>query len=325
DGLRTKPFIYIDGVNEHDAIGFELHTAHLDNDTLLDLIITNPYAQPHGYDQPQQGAVWIFLSSDFMNKQQIPDRQITINNASFTLFGESAKSKFGYSLQIIPPSCISHITSSPVLLISAPANQGKLYLFVIESQPRLIMTLQGVKNNDHFGQSFSIQPDKCWLAVGSPTQSIDWYGAVDIIPLNNLFNKNKLHLDRSDRSILISIHGDRIFERLGHSVQWTPQGDLVISAPLGKGKLLPLQLEKSEGYVYIVPANRIPSRPDPKIHYISTMSSIIYVAHNRLNRFGSQMNVLSSTSVSYLVISSPFTDMYDDVRLPGMLYVQQLK
>ncbi|CAF4690811.1 unnamed protein product, partial [Rotaria magnacalcarata] len=48
-------------------------------------------------------------------------------------------------------------------------------------------------------------------------------------------------------------------------------------------------------------------------------------AHNRLNRFGSQMNVLSSTSVSYLVISSPFTDMYDDVRLPGMLYVQQLK
>ncbi|CAF5143141.1 unnamed protein product, partial [Rotaria magnacalcarata] len=40
DGLRTKPFIYIDGVNEHDAIGFELHTAHLDNDTLLDLIIT---------------------------------------------------------------------------------------------------------------------------------------------------------------------------------------------------------------------------------------------------------------------------------------------
>ncbi|CAF4629780.1 unnamed protein product, partial [Rotaria magnacalcarata] len=81
DGLRTKPFIYIDGVNEHDAIGFELHTAHLDNDTLLDLIITSPYAQPHGYDQPQQGAVWIFLSSDFMNKQQIPDRQITINNA----------------------------------------------------------------------------------------------------------------------------------------------------------------------------------------------------------------------------------------------------
>jgi hypothetical protein len=36
------------------------------------------------------------------------------------------------------------------------------------------------------------------------------------------------------------------------------------------------------------------------------------------------MNVLSSTSVSYLVISSPFAALYDDVRLPGMLYFQQL-
>ncbi|CAF3996639.1 unnamed protein product, partial [Rotaria sp. Silwood1] len=111
----------------------------------------------------------------------------------------------------------------------------------------------------------------------------------------------------------------------GTNIQWTPEGDLVISAPLGKGKLLPLQLEKSEGFVYIVPANRIPTRPDPKIHYIKDMSSTIYVAHDRLNRFGTHMNVLSSKSISYLVISSPFTALYDDVRLPGMLYFQQLK
>ncbi|CAF2590613.1 unnamed protein product [Rotaria sp. Silwood2] len=325
DGLEIKPFLRIDGVNEHDAIGFELHTGHLDNDKLLDLIITSPYAQPHGYDQPQQGAVWIFLSSDFMNKQQISDRQLTINNASFTIYGEYPKSKFGYSLQIIPSSCMSHITSSPVILISAPANQGKLYFYAIESQPRLLFVMVNTENHAHFGQSFSVRNDKCWLAVSSPTQSNDWYGAVDIIPLMNIFNQQKLHLDLNDYPVLISIHGDRIFERLGTNIQWTPEGDLVISAPLGKGKILPLQLEKSEGFVYIVPGNRIPTRPDPKIHYISKMSSTIYVAQNRLNRFGTRMNVLSSESISYLVVSSPFTALYDDVRLPGMLYFQQLK
>jgi hypothetical protein len=325
DGLESKPFIRIDGVNEHDTIGFELHTAHLDNDTLLDLIITSPYAQPNGYDQPQQGAVWIFLSTNFTSKQQLSDRRFTINNASFTIVGESAKSKFGYSLQIIPPSCISHLTSSPALLISAPANQGKLYVYVIESQPRLILTIEGTQNGAQFGQSFSIRQDKCWLAVGSPTQSKDWYGSVDIIPLVNLFNQQKTHLDLSDVPILTSIHGDRIFERLGTNIQWTPEGDLSIAAPLGKQTTLPIQIENSEGHVYLVPANRIPSQPDPKVQYIDSISSIKYVAHNRVNRFGTRMNILSSTSVSYLVVSSPFTALSDDIRLPGMLYVQPLK
>jgi hypothetical protein len=320
DGLQSKPFKRIDGVNEHDTIGFELHSAHLDNDTLLDLIITSPYAQPNGYDQPQQGAVWIFLAKDVLNKQEL-----TIHNASFTIYGETSKSKFGYSLQIIPPSCISHRTSSPAILISSPVDQGTIYVYVIESQPRLLMTLESSQNHAHFGQSFSIRQDKCWLAVSSPIESNDWYGAVDIISLMNLFNQKKLHLHRNDIPILISIHGDRIFERLGTSIQWTSQGDLAISGPLGKGGILPVQLEKSEGFVYIVPADRIPSQPDPKIHYIDKISSITYVADNRLNRFGTRMNMLSSTTVSYLVISSPFTALYDDVRLPGMLYFQQSK
>jgi len=324
-GLQPKPFVRIDGINEHDTIGFEVHTAHLDNDTLLDLIITSPYAQPNGYDQPQQGAVWIFLSSALIRQEKLSDRQLTINNATFTIVGENVKSKFGNSLQIIPPSCISHLTTSPTLLISAPANQGKLYLYAIESQPRLLMTLQGSQDHAHFGQSFSIRSDQCWLAVGSPTSSNDWYGAVDIISLNNLSNQQKLDLNFNAIPILLSISGSRIFERLGTSIQWTSNGDLAISAPLGKGKILPLQFEQSEGHVYIVPANRIPTQPDPKIHDIDQLSSTIYVAHDRLNRFGTRTNVLSSTSVSYLVVSSPFTALYDDVRLPGMLYFQQLK
>ncbi|CAF3587350.1 unnamed protein product [Adineta steineri] len=320
NGLETKPFIRIDGVNEHDSIGFELHSAHLDNDTLLDLIITSPYAQPNGYDQPQQGAVWIFLSS-----HQISDRQLTINNATFTIYGENAKSKFGYSLQIIPPSCISHKTSSPALLISSPMNQGKLYVYIIESQVRLLMTLESTQEHARFGQSFSIQQDKCLLAVGSPTELNDWYGVVDIIPLYTLFNQSKIHLKLHDIPILISIHGHKIFQRLGTNIQWTANGDLAISAPLGKEKILPLEFEKSEGYVYIVPSNRIPTQPDPNIYYIDKISSITYAAHNRLNRFGTRMNILSSRFVSYLVISSPFTTLYDDVRLPGMLYFQELK
>ena len=324
-GLQPKPFVRIDGINEHDSIGFEVHTAHLDNDTSLDLILTSPYAQPNGYDQPQQGAVWIFLSSHFKNRQQLSDRQFTISNASFTILGESAKSKFGYSLDIVPPSCITQLTSSPTLLISAPAGQGKLYLYAIESQPRLLLTLQGSQNSSHFGQAFSIRSDQCWLAVGSPTLSKDWYGAVDIIPLRHLSNRQKLRLPFNAIPILISIHGSRIFERLGTSVQWMTNGDLSISAPLGKSTALPVEFEKSEGHVYIVPANRIPAQPDPKIHYINDISSTIYVAHDRLNRFGTRMNVLGSTSASYLVVSSPFTAIYDDVRLPGMLYFQQLK
>ena len=324
-GLETEPYLRIDGVNEHDTIGFELHTAHLDNDTLLDLIISSPYAQPNGYDQPQQGAVWIFLSSRMMENQPVFDRRLTIDNASITIWGESAKSKFGYSLQVIPSSCTSH-TASPTLVISAPANQGKLYVYAIESQPRLVTTIDGRENNSKFGESFAIREDMCWLAVGSPSYSRDWYGAVDIIPIENLLHPPQIHLHLSDVSTLISIHGVRIFERLGTNIQWTSEGDLIVSAPLGKRKTLPLELEKSEGHVYVVPGSRIPARPDPKVHFIDTISSVTYVARGRANRFGTRMNVLSSkASSSYLLVSSPLTTLYDNVRLPGMLYSQLLK
>ncbi|CAF3966380.1 unnamed protein product [Rotaria sordida] len=118
NGLQLQPYMRIDGVNEHDSIGFGLYTAHLDNDNRLDLIITSPYAQPNGYNQPQQGAVWIFKSSD----PQMSSHNLTVANASFTIYGETAKSKFGYSLEIIPPSCISNV-AYPTLMISAPADK----------------------------------------------------------------------------------------------------------------------------------------------------------------------------------------------------------
>ncbi|CAF1193247.1 unnamed protein product [Adineta ricciae] len=318
DGLQRKPFIRIDGVNEHDSIGYDLHTAHLDNDTLLDLIISSPYAQPNGYDQPQQGAVWIFLSSQF-SKQ----KQFSVNNASYTILGESAKSKFGYSLQLIPSSCTGNLTTSPVFLISAPANQGKLYVYAFTPRPRLLMTIQDTQDHAHFGQAFAIRNDKCWLAVGSPIQLQDWYGNVDIISLVTLFNQPKIHFTRNSMPTLVSIRGSRIFERLGTSLQWTSNGDLAVSAPLGKHHILPLQFEKSEGFVYIVPAKQIPAQPDPTIYPIDKVSSTTYVAHNRLNRFGTRMHTLSSTSVSYLALSSPLSSLYDNVRLPGMLYFQE--
>jgi len=325
DGLQSKPYLRIDGVREHDTIGFELHTAHLDNDTTLDLILSSPYVQPNGYDQPQQGSVWIFLSSHVMQQGRFFDRELTIQNATFTITGEKAKSKFGHTLQVLPASCVSHLTSSPTLLISAPANQGKLYLYAIENQPRLLMTLEGSQTNSHFGQSLSVQTDKCLLAVGSPIALKDWYGTVDIISLKNLSTQHNAHVKYNAIPILYSIQGSRIFERLGTSLQWTPTGDLAIAGPLGKRKVLPLEFDSSEGFVYIVPATKIPSQPDPEVHSIDKISSITYIAHNRVNRFGTRTNVLSSSTVSYLVISSPLTAFNDDVRLPGMLYVQQLK
>ncbi|CAF0939178.1 unnamed protein product [Rotaria sordida] len=155
-GLQSQPYKSIYGVNQHDSIGFELHTAHLDNDNRLDLIITSPYAQPNGYNQPQQGAVWIFLSSG----HHMSNDKLTVAAASFTIWGETAKSKFGYSLEIIPPSCINSMTY-PALIISAPADK-------------------------------------------------------------DLFSQSKIHLKLSDIPVLVSIEGDMIFERLGTTIQWTP-------------------------------------------------------------------------------------------------------
>ncbi|CAF0910536.1 unnamed protein product [Rotaria sordida] len=217
DGLQLQPYMRIDGVNEHDSIGFGLYTAHLDNDNRLDLIITSPYAQPNGYNQPQQGAVWIFKSSD----PQMSSNNLTVANASFTIYGETAKSKFGYSLEIIPPSCISNV-AYPTLMISAPADK-----------------------------------DGCWLAVGSPTRLTNWYGGVDVILLSNLFGQSNIHLQLSDIPVRVSISGDKIFGRLGTTIQWKPNGDLYISAPLGKQNIQPLQSQKSIGRAYIVSASRI--------------------------------------------------------------------
>ncbi|CAF2406115.1 unnamed protein product [Rotaria sp. Silwood2] len=318
-GLQLQPYMRIDGVNEHDEIGFELLTAHLDNDTQFDLIITSPYAQPNGYNQPQQGAVWIFLSSD----HHISDNELTIANASFTIWGETAKSKFGYSLEMIPPSCINNVTY-PVLMISAPADQGKLFVYSFQPEPHLIVTLSGKQEKDRFGQSFSIYKDKCLLAVGSPTRLTNWYGGVDVLLLSNLFHQSNMHLELSNISVLVSIYGDMIFGRLGTTVQWTPNGNLCISAPLGKRSSLPLQLEKSIGRAYVISANKIPAQPNSVMRSIKQISTTTYVAQNHMNRFGSRTNILSSTSASYYVISSPFTTISDNVRLPGMLYFLSL-
>lgn len=312
-GLSTVPYLRIDGINEHDTIGFELHTAHIDNDKLLDLIVTSPYAQPNGYDQPQQGAVWIFLSSQYSGAHQI-----SINNASIKILGDMAKSKFGYSLRVIPSTCMKR-SSSPAIIISSPAKQGKLDIYLIDSQQaHLLLTIQGKQDQAHFGQSFSIDDKNCLLAVGSPTFSTDWYGSVDIIRLLDLF-------DHDDPPVLLSVQGNRIFERLGAQIHWTPQGDLVVSGPLGKQKFLPLQVDPSEGYVYVIPSNRIPTQIDPTPRSIQSLATITYVAEHRLNRFGTRVNVLSSNSTSYLMISSPYTELYSDVRLPGMSYFQNLK
>ncbi|CAF3998088.1 unnamed protein product [Rotaria sordida] len=256
-GLQPQPYMRIYGMNEHDAIGFELHTAHLDNDNQLDLIITSPYAQPNGYNQPQQGAIWIFLSSD----HHILDDELTVANASFSIWGETPKSKFGYSLEIIAPSCIDNVTY-PAVMISAPADNGKLFVYSFEPEPRLILTLSGTQEKDHFGQSFSIHKDRCWLAVGSPTRLINWYGGVDVLLLSNLFRQSTIDLQLSDIPVLVSIYGDMIFERLGTTIQWAPRGDLCISAPLGKRNDLLLQLEKSIGRAYNVSADQIPTQPD---------------------------------------------------------------
>ncbi|CAF0926141.1 unnamed protein product [Rotaria sordida] len=319
DGLQLQPYMRIDGVNEHDSIGFGLYTAHLDNDNRLDLIITSPYAQPNGYNQPQQGAVWIFKSSD----PQMSSNNLTVANASFTIYGETAKSKFGYSLEIIPPSCISNV-AYPTLMISAPADKGKLFVYSFEPQIHLILTLSGTQENGRFGQSFSIYKDRCWLAVGSPTRLTDWYGGVDVILLSNLFGQSNIHLQLSDIPVRVSISGDKIFGRLGTTIQWKPNGDLCISAPLGKQNIQPLQSQKSIGRAYIVSASRISTPLGLGVQSITSMCSTTYVAHNQMNRFGTRTNILSSTSVSYYVISSPFTTIHDNVRLPGMLYFLSL-
>ncbi|CAF0893276.1 unnamed protein product [Rotaria sp. Silwood1] len=216
-GLQPYPYMHIYGMNEHDAIGFKLYTADLDNDTRLDLIITSPYAQPNGYNQPQQGAVWVFLNSD----HHILDDELTVTNASFTIWGETAKSKFGYSLEMIPSSCIDNMTY-PAAIISAPADDGKLFVYSFEPEPHLILTLSGKQKKDRFGQSFSIDKDRCWLAVGSPTRSTNWYGGVDILLVSDLFHQSSISLQLSDIPVRLSIYGDMIFGRLGTTIQWTP-------------------------------------------------------------------------------------------------------
>ncbi|CAF4909925.1 unnamed protein product [Rotaria sp. Silwood1] len=314
-GLQSLPYMRIYGVNEHDRIGCKLYTADLNNDTRRDLIITSPYAQPNGYNQPQQGAVWIFLNSG----QNISNNELTVANASFTIWGETAKSKFGYSLEMIPPSCINNV-NYPTLMISAPADQGKLFVYSFQPEPHLLLTLMGQDENDHFGQSFSIYKNTCRLAVGSPTRSINWVGGVDVLSLPNLFNQPNTSLQISDISARLSISGNKVFGRLGTTVQWKPNGDLCISAPLGKRNIQPLQLQKSVGRAYIVSANRISPQPYLVAQDISNLSPKVYIAQNQMNRFGSGANILSSTSVSYYVISSPFTTVCTTVRLPGMLY-----
>jgi hypothetical protein len=138
--------------------------------------------------------------------------------------------------------------------------------------------------------------------------------------LSDLFHQSNIQLQLSNISVLVSIHGDKIFERIGTIIQWTPSGNLCISAPFGKRNLRPLQLQKSTGRAYIVSASQIPTYPTSTGRSITSISSTIYVAQNQTNRFDSRTNILSSTSTSYYAISSPFTTVSSNVRLPGMLY-----
>ncbi|CAF0759865.1 unnamed protein product, partial [Didymodactylos carnosus] len=324
NGLEPLPSVQIDGVNEHDTVGWNIQGAHLDNDQSLDLIISSPFAQKNGYDQPQQGVVWIFLNS-------IGKTNLTVQNATYTIWGEIPKSKFGYSITIVPTSCTTN--EKPILMISAPnyvlpdtpqsQGVGKVYAYTISEQgPQLVFSVTG-NDMDHFGHSLSIEKQHCTLAVGAPTSSTDWEGAVILLSLPKILKKSnkKKSLSLNDIPPLAIIVGELRFQRLGTTVHWTNTYDLVLTAPLGKSLLA------SEGRAYIIEASRIPLTPTSEPISITKISSKTLVADNRINRFGTHSNILSSPSMNltYFTISSPFTPSKEEtVRLPGALYFYKL-
>ncbi|CAF1350007.1 unnamed protein product, partial [Didymodactylos carnosus] len=333
-GLQSLPYLQIDGINEHDSIGWNVQSTHFDDDNILDLLITSPYAQKNGYDEPQRGVVWIFLSSRQEQMAHSEYIHLTVKDATYTIWGEISKSKFGYSTTIVPSSCTTD--KQPILLISAPnyaspntlqsQGVGKIYAYTInDTGPQLTFTLSG-NNMDHFGHSLSISQQHCVLAVGAPTRSTskinkEWTGAVILLSFAELLTKSiykRESLSVNAVSVLATIVGELRFQRLGWAVEWSTTFDLCITAPLGTSLL------SSEGRTYIIKGERIPLKPTSDPISITKLSSKTFVAHDRMNRFGTHLNLLSSplSNSTYLAISSPLTaSKQDNIRLPGTLYI----
>ncbi|KAM3929195.1 phosphatidylinositol-glycan-specific phospholipase D [Leptodactylus fuscus] len=339
NGFSSQPNITIKCRFTYCNFGWTLHSADVNGDKKLDLVVGSPYASGGG---KQRGLVAAFYAS---HRGSIKG-SLYLEEADWSIYGEQDYAWFGYSIH-------SHKQRRKTLLvIGSPTwrscerysceslqNQGKTYGFYPPSK-NISFNIHGNEDQSKMGTSFAsgtvaVNGESTQLLIiGAPTQStttkvvflsreLTHAGAAMVYKLKG----------KTDPSLLGTLRGDREFSRFGAKLHLTDlDGDgfdeIIVTSPVRTGDITSSMFGSQAGRVYIYNGNitstglltgRCKSwfSPCPE-----DWAQYVLVSPEEKARFGSTVTTIKSKYKKQVVVAAVRSSR--KARLAGGLYIYNL-
>ncbi|XP_056377273.1 phosphatidylinositol-glycan-specific phospholipase D isoform X2 [Hyla sarda] len=323
-GFPSQPNITIKCRATYCNFGWTLHSADMNSDKKLDLVVGSPYASGGG---KQRGSLFV-------------------EEADWSISGEQDYAWFGYSIH-----SLQHINKTLLVIGSptwkqcersyceSPQSLGKTYGFYPPSNQTSFI-LHGTEDQSKMGAAFASGTvavngeNKTVLMIGTPTQSttskvvfirraLTHAGAATLYELKG----------KTDPSPFGTLRGDREFSRFGtklHLSDLDEDGldEIIVTSPLRTGDFTSSMLGSQTGRVYIYNGNIT----DPELltgrckSWFSPCpddwAQHVLVSPEEKARFGSAIITLKSKHKRQVVVAAVRSSMY--ARLAGSLYIYDL-
>ncbi|XP_066435047.1 phosphatidylinositol-glycan-specific phospholipase D [Eleutherodactylus coqui] len=338
-GFSSQPNVTIKCRFSYCNFGWILHSADVNEDKMLDLVVGSPYAPGGG---KQRGLVVVFYASH----RRSTTGSLYVEEADWSISGEQNYAWFGYSIH-------SHDHKNKTLLVIGsptwssckryycenPQSVGKAFGFYPPSKS-IAFILHGTEDQSKMGSSFASGTlavngeNKRVLIIGSPTQRTRSKVVFISSELKHAGTATVYDLKgKTDPSPLGTLRGDREFSRFGTQLHLSDLDDdgldeIIVSAPLRNDDITSAMFGSQTGRVYIYNGNITSTgmlsgkckswfSPCPE-----DWAQYILVSPEEKARFGSAVTTIKSKHKKQVVVAAVRSSR--KARLAGSLYIYNL-
>lgn len=338
-GFSSQPNVTIKCRFSYCNFGWTLHSADMNRDKQLDLVVGSPYAPGGG---KQRGLVAAFYASP----RRSQTGSLYVEEADWSISGEHNYAWFGYSIH-------SHEHENKTLLVVGsptwssckrhycdnPQSLGKTYGFYPPNK-NISFILHGSKDQSKMGTSFASGTlavngeSKQVLMIGAPTQSTTSKVVIIHRMMAHAGAAMVYELEgKTGLSPLGTLRGDREFSRFGSKLHLSDLDEdgldeIIVTSPLRTGDITSMLFGSQTGRVYIFNGNTtstglltgrckswISPCPDDWAQYV-------LVSPEENARFGSAITTIKSKHKKQVVVAAVRSS--SKARLAGSLYIYNL-
>ncbi|KAG9479175.1 hypothetical protein GDO78_012707 [Eleutherodactylus coqui] len=340
-GFSSQPNVTIKCRFSYCNFGWILHSADVNEDKMLDLVVGSPYAPGGG---KQRGLVVVFYASH----RRSTTGSLYVEEADWSISGEQNYAWFGYSIH-------SHDHKNKTLLVigSPTWSSCKRYFFNVSSQQAMYycenpqsvgkafgfyppsksiaFILHGTEDQSKMGSSFASGTlavngeNKRVLIIGSPTQRTRSKVVFISSELKHAGTATVYDLKgKTDPSPLGTLRGDREFSRFGIQLHLSDLDDdgldeIIVSAPLRNDDITSAMFGSQTGRVYIYNGNI--TSPGMLSGKCKSWFSPCPEDWEKA-RFGSAVTTIKSKHKKQVVVAAVRSSR--KARLAGSLYIYNL-